>query len=92
MTTVTVWKIWENPEGDEGNTSPDDGKVPTDVDDVPMLLKHSFEVTGGTINDLEHVRRAFDYSNKWNHDVGGWPAGCKPLDSNPRRCGEPYPK
>lgn len=81
-----VWEIWENPEGDEGCTQPRNGITPVDVDDVQMLLKHTFEVEGGTIYDYEHVRRAFDYSKKWNHDEDEWPAGCKPLDSNPRRC------
>ena len=84
--TTTIWQIWENPEGSEGCTKPADGKQTLDLDGVPMLLKHQFEVTGGTIDDYEHVRRAFDYSNKWNHDEGEWPEAVKPLDANIQRC------
>lgn len=84
MTSV-IWEIWENPEGDEGCTKPHDGKVPIDVDDIPMLLKHTYEVDG-ILENYEHVRRAFDYSNKWNHNEGEWPLGCKGLDTNKRRC------
>lgn len=47
MNDTSVWAVWENEEGSEGETSLfREGHVPVDVDGNIMKLLHKFEVKG----------------------------------------------